>query len=60
MNTTNLQVRIPQLHKVRRVYEDGDMQYIKMDGEYWGIDGYKKYLKDKYAINITYEFVGIE
>ena len=52
-------VYIPQLHgTVRSLYtdDDGDM-YIMMDGEFWSLDGYKSWLKDRYAINITYEFL---
>ena len=54
---TNTFVRIPQLHyKKRKIYEEDDAQYINIDGDWWGLDGYKSYLKDRYGINITYEF----
>lgn len=54
---TNKEVRIPQLMKVRKVYEEDGEHYIMMDGEWWGLNGYKDYLKDTFAINISYEFV---
>ena len=55
---TNNIVRIPQLRKVRKVYEEDGKHYIRMDGNWWGMDEYKFYLKDKYSINISYEYTG--
>lgn len=55
---TNRVVRIPQLRKTRKVYVEDDENYIMIDGEWWGMDGYKSYLKDRYAINISYEYAG--
>lgn len=52
-------VYIPQLHgMVRSLYldEEGD-KCIMIDGEFWTLDGYKSWLKDRYSINITYEFL---
>ena len=57
-NKTNKEVRIPQLKKVRKVYEEDGKYYITIDREWWSLDGYKNYLKDYFAINISYEFVG--
>lgn len=55
---TNNIVRIPQLRKVRKIYEEDGEYYIRMDGDWWGMDGYKSYLKDRYSINISYEYTG--
>ena len=49
-------VYIPQLHAKRTVYVEDGMKYIMMDGDWWGMDGYKNYLKDRYSINISYEY----
>ena len=49
-------VYIPQLHTKRTIYIENDIKYIMMDGDWWGMDGYKNYLKDKYSINISYEY----
>lgn len=60
MKSTGKVAYIPQLNGTKRtIYEDkeGD-KYIIVDGEYWGMDGYKSWLKDKYSINITYEILG--
>ena len=51
------EVRIPQLRKIRTVYEEDGKNYLRMDNQWWELDEYKSFLKDKYAINISYEFV---
>lgn len=54
----NKSVRIPQLMTVRKVYiNENKKECIMMDGEWWELNGYKDYLKDRFAINISYEFV---
>ena len=59
MKSTHKVAYIPQLYGMKRtIYEDDNgVKYIIIDGEYWGMDGYKSWLKDKYAINISYEIL---
>ena len=54
----NKEVRIPQLHKVRKVYNEDGKEYMFMDNKWWELEEYKKYMKETFAINISYEFVG--
>lgn len=56
---TGIQVRIPQIRKVRTVYDEDGKQFIRMNSAWWEINEYKMFLKDKYAINISYEFMGV-
>ena len=51
------EVRIPQLRKIRTVYEEDGKHYLRMNNHWWELDEYKSFLKDKYAINISYEFI---
>ena len=55
---TDQTVLIPQLQTKRTVYVEDGHRYIMMDKEWVEMDGYKQMLKDIYAINISYEFVG--
>lgn len=59
MKPTGKIVYIPQLDGMKRtIYLDDDgMKCIMINGTYWGMDGYKKWLKDKYSINISYEIL---
>lgn len=57
--STNKTIYIPQLNGLRRnLYIENKNKYIKIDGEWWEIEEYKNYLKDKFSINITYLIEG--
>lgn len=55
---TDKEVRIPQLHKVRKVYIENGKEYILMDNIWYELEEYKRYMKETFAINISYDIAG--
>ena len=54
----NKEVRIPQMRLVRKLYEEDGKNFIRIDNEWWELCEYKSYMKEKYAINVSFEIVG--
>ena len=54
----NKEVRIPQMRLVRKLYEEDGKNFIRIDNEWWELYEYKSYMKEKYAINVSFEIVG--
>ena len=54
----NKEVRIPQMRLVRKLYEEDGKNFIRIDNQWWELYEYKNYMKDKYAINVSFEMVG--
>lgn len=48
-------VYIPQLHIKRTIYIEDGLKYIMMDNSLYEINGYKKMVKDRYGMDISYE-----